>query len=192
MQINVSGNAYRVEIARTAIVIDGLCRDAAIDYHARRIRISPDAPRDQRKRLLMHELAHAIVYHRGAIPRDEEEHAVVFEAAAALGDQIDAQGGTAALMSMEPPAATEATGSGVIYLDRVTCPVCDATIMIGSIEQGPAAIDPELGRPVAERSMQCDACGRKTRWREVVTASGLPTGVYLPGVVVKCAAADSR
>lgn len=182
MHFDIAGTRYDVAIAPRPIIRDGQPCKAKLDATARRILISDQLPRPERRRALVHELRHAWTAAHGRPADDEgdaDDVAAMFEA---VTQQLDRQGGTAALEALDPDAPpalarSVATPTGGNSID---CGGCGARVMVGSVNNGPPKWNVTYGQYVVARWMECEACGGFTAWHEVSTQAGEPVGTFVP------------
>lgn len=182
MQFNLSpGYILTVRISRKPIVTDGKQLDGQIDPERRIVWISCDVPLKDRRRVLFHELRHGWVYARGGKPEGDEADALDVAAFMdAVDEQFDAQGGTPALMAMQPLDLSQAPNppGSVILIDRYDCP-CGAQTMVGSVRSTPAEFDSRYGEYVVSRWFECEACGALVHWQEASLPDGTPKSRYI-------------
>jgi hypothetical protein len=184
MFVTINDVQHVVEITSKPLLRDGKKLNAMIAYNERRVFISSQIPPCDRRKELIHELRHVWTASRGLPADDEGDARDVTEFLDPILNQIDAQGGNAKLMALQP--VTQAYGPneyrGFAPNSRHECKVCGAITMSGSVMQTPPKMHEHYGVHFVERQFECDACGTVNKWSEFCTEAGSPTGQPVPGV----------
>ena len=134
----------------------------------------------RRPETLFHELWHAWRAEFGKTNDEEAEANQVAAFALTMWQQLERQGGLAALMRLE--------SDGVIHQDAgveipgeprpAQCPKCNGLLSM-PIRTSSPALDPQYARLVVRRAADCDFCGHTVSWREAATTKGVPTGTVI-------------
>jgi hypothetical protein len=175
----IAGKRFVVLVSSRQIIRIGIARRAWFDSSGKRILISADVPREERRRELFHELRHGWTENHG-LPGDSESDAIsVSTFNDAMLEQFEAQGGNAALIELDPPGDSVPTRAAPhITRDRQSCQ-CGAEVMCGSIASDAPVFNEEIGVFTMPRGMLCPACDRVTVWIETCTPTGTPLGTFL-------------
>ena len=191
-RVTIAGvHRYAVRVPNQAIFnhlgeeLDGLAIESR-----RLILISPAVQPDRREEVLGHEVEHAWSFHMPAAHTQEERAQLTATILQSLRQDLDAQGGIAALRAIQPepislpyraPAVKHFAGPGATYqaLDRRECGGCNAETMCGSIATGPAELHEGLGQYQVLRWFRCEICNALNCWWEISTTDGRPTGVLV-------------
>jgi hypothetical protein len=182
MSFDVDGE-YSVSIAARPLILDGQPCRAKIDLTSRRIQLSDQLPRRQRRQKLLHELAHAWRDHHAKPADDESEADDLAAFADAMLTQYLAQGGDPAMESLDPEHIErdrhfqQRNALAGLTFD---CGYCHAPASVGSIENGPPKWNEDLGGWTVERRLRCELCDRLTIWTETSSSDGKPFGEILP------------
>lgn len=178
MQFKIDGKRYVVRVASSVLTLNGEPCRAKLDRPRRVIWLSPQLPRHERRRELLHELRHAWVDAHG-VPGDEEADAAqAAEMMDVLMRQYQEQGGDDTLEALNPPAdaPVHRSASGPLAETETMCGFCGARVAPGSILGDPPEWMDELNVWAIQRGMLCGVCDSVTVWREVSTAEGVPKG----------------
>lgn len=184
MFVTIFNRQYQIEISAKPLVHDGKPARALLQRAPkRRILIDPSVPGPERYREVLHEARHAWTGEQG-IAVDEEADARDFAVCADLLDeQLEAQGGRAALAALKAPERGPADQAPAVALNtRHPCKVCGTDTMGGSVRNGAPRFVPTYAVYAMDREFECEACGARNRWTEICTESGEPKGSPLPGV----------
>ena len=156
-------------------------------------------PRQQRRDVLVHELAHAFEHFLGRVdPADTEGRqnrvAMIegsFNAAlddqqgedtihALFGDESDGAG-SAGDRYAEGELSLSPDDDMADWPTSISCPSCHQRHSSGRVRNGQPAFDPQRNGFVLWRVMNCAECGKEFRWLQRCTWEGLP----LPDVIVQ-------
>lgn len=179
MHFEFDGRSFSVVISARPLMLDGeVCR-AKRDLQHRRLLLSGQLPRNERRRELFHELRHLWIDRRG-LPKDEESDAA--QSAEWMDEamsQYQQQGGDAVLESLEPlddVKLERETNPGMArrYAD---CGYCHTPNAIGSIQNDDARFHPEISLHLMSRGILCCICDHVTTWRESCTPEGMPIAI---------------
>lgn len=182
MHFAIKGQRYAVAISARPLLIDGEPCRAKIDHRNHRIWLSDQVAKDERRRLLMHELRHAWVNAHGRKLDAEGDADDGGEMLDEVPRQYNEQGGDAVLESLEPvtTAVPQRGMGGSIMVVHAECGNCSARIAPGSIGTSKPEWSEDVGAWVIERGMLCLVCDQVTTWREQCTPAGMPLGHILP------------
>lgn len=176
----INGATFTVAIWPRPLFVDGQPAKAKIDYVGRRILISDQLARDERRRALFHELRHCWVQTRGRVSGAEADAIDVAELMDTILDAYTEQGGDDVLLAMHPEPETAPKvrnmAEGPLGQNWAQCGGCRQSVMIGSIHTTPPTWHPSAGVWIVERSMHCDRCEKITAWSEVSDQAGVPQG----------------
>lgn len=153
--------------------------------------ISSAVSPDRRIEVLRHEVQHCWHFHIPRPSTEEEEADLAAFIDHQFQEDLDAQGGRAAVSQLTPQRVPELGRPSVARQaplarepfgrpDRMTCSGCNGDVMCGSIVNGEPVLHEPTRRVWIERHMICDGCGTLTVWREVATPDGTPTGELIP------------
>lgn len=181
MFLTVNGNRYVIVIVAGALMLDGQAVRARIDHRNKRILISDQVPRHERRLILFHEARHAHIAASGHATTDEQDADVFAEMATSITDEIAVQGGFTALESLNPQTQPNANQqSASMALREVECGHCGALIACGSLADSVPVWSETNRAHVMDRGALCAVCEKVTTWREICTEAGEPTGSILP------------
>jgi hypothetical protein len=191
MEFRIGTHTYRVAIVRGWIQHDDAELAAQTDWNDCQIRISDQVPKHRRREILLHELRHAWQFEfsdsQSLSPEEDAKQAAKWSID--MTDQLQAQGGVAALLDMkaDPPAdakslrCTDPMWNAPALRESHECPLCQSIIPPGGIISDPATMFAALGRPGMERGYYCDFCKIVIRWTEGATEKGHPNGRLIAG-----------
>lgn len=190
MQFHIGALTYTLIVANRRIYDEnGDELEGRAIASPRAIIISSAVLPERRLEVLRHEVQHCWHFH---IPRpscEEEECNLAAFIDRQFHDDLDAQGGREALEQMpmdecpefgRPKGTVKQPGREVLgQSDRVECGSCGASVMCGSINNGPAGLHEPTKQYRLERWMSCDACGSVQVWTEVCAPDGTPLGEFV-------------
>lgn len=185
MQFTIQRIANTVVIASRPILLNGQPCKAKIDPARKRILISHDVPRDERRRVLLHELRHLWVNAHGATNDPEVDADQAAEMMDALMRQYEDQGGDAALELLDPiadkPHRTQSLTAitGPLGNTSSECGGCGQRVFVGSIANGKPEWSTDADAYLMDRGMCCPACDKVTAWREACSEAGMPLGAIV-------------
>lgn len=184
MHFTLNDRRYVVTITSAPIMSNGEPRQAVLDRRHRRILISNEVARHERRIRLFHELAHVFDDIHGPPAAGDEEGLAHDRAAFSewIHEQYNTQGGDAVLEALNPEpernSASEGTGGDVFDYRR--CGDCNTPIAHGDVHFGEVK---EIGggRMALEGCwLECPADSFVTTWSELADANGAPTNIILP------------
>lgn len=182
MHFEFGDRRYIVTIAARPLILLGQPCRAKFDPVGRRVMLSDQLPRHERRRELFHELRHCWVDAHGVAADHEADADDSSRMMDCLLDQYLQQGGDATLETMDPPAAASTSRAPVGAMAQVVahCGECAAPMAVGSIAGGAPRWSDDAGTWLMDRGLLCEVCDRVTVWCESCTAEGMPTGNLAP------------
>lgn len=183
MHFVIKGIAYTVEVAPRPLFMKGQPCKARLDPYDRKILISDQLPRHERRKELFHELRHAWIIAYGKASTEEADADQAAEMMDEIAQQFIQQGGSDALEALNPPPQKTVMLSrfltGPLAAVNRECGACGGPIAVGSVADGEPKWSEVAGAHLMERGMCCPACERVTVWHELATADGMPLGAIV-------------
>jgi hypothetical protein len=193
MILHVGPTEYSVVLSdRRIFNAEGDELEAAAIYDRRLIVLSKTIEPARREEVVRHEFYHCWTFHVPTPRSDEESARLHTTVAGQFESDLEAAGGADALLNMRPTAVVmgrsaparlmplPSTAQAIGRTDRIVCGGCEAEVMTGSIETGPAIPHEATSCFYVERWCHCEACGAVQAWCEFASSDGRPLGEFCP------------
>lgn len=192
MRVTVAGvHRYSVRVSKHPIYNEAGERLAGLAIESRRIiLISGSIRPEQREEILAHEVLHAWEFHVPVPTTDEERCQLFATASQQLREDLERQGGVAALAAIEPqeivlpyqamPTRQPGVAASTFRItDMWECGCCGAPTMCGSIDNGHVEFHEASQQHQLLRWFRCEVCATLCVWTELATSDGRPTGTLV-------------